>query len=97
MPKRKSLPNFESYEEAGEWLDTHSTADLYAKSVKFSVAPNLRVVILDSGNRPIEALSLKKHMSRQIRNIAAREGLSPRRLVENWLKEKIRERLQAAL
>ncbi len=97
MPKRKSLPEFQSYEEASEWLDTHSTADLYAKSVKFSIAPNLKVIIVDAKDRPIETLSLKKQMSRQIRHIAAREGLSSRRLVESWLKEKIRERLRASL
>ncbi len=63
MPKRKSLPDFQSYEEAGEWLDTHSTADLYAKSVKFSVAPNLKVIIVDAHDQPIEA-SLPTRTSR---------------------------------
>lgn len=97
MSKRKSLPDFQSYEEAGEWLDTHTTADLYAKSVKFFVSPNLKVIIVDANDQPIETLSLKKQMSHQIRRIAQREGLSSRRLIESWLKEKIRERRQTSL
>ncbi len=52
MPKRKSLPNFATHEEASDWLDTHSTADLYAKPVKFTVSPNVQVVIVDECNNP---------------------------------------------
>ena len=91
MSKRKSLPNFRSYEEASEWLDTHSTADLYAKPVKFSVSTNLQVVIVDSNDNPIETISLKKQLSGQIRQIAKRQGIPPQRLVERWLREKIQE------
>ncbi|NUM78055.1 hypothetical protein HUU40_27145 [candidate division KSB1 bacterium] len=71
MPKRKSLPNFGSYKAASEWLDTHSTAELYAKPVKFSVSPNLQVLVVDAQGHPIESVSLKKQMSQQIRRIAA--------------------------
>lgn len=74
MPKRKSLPNFGSYKAASEWLDTHSTAELYAKPVKFSVSPNLQVLVVDAQGHPIESVSLKKQMSQQIRRIAAQEG-----------------------
>lgn len=93
MSKRKSLPNFGSYKAASEWLDTHSSADLYAKPVKFSVSPNLQVLVVDAQGHPIESVSLKKQMSQQIRRIAAQEGVSPELLVQNWLREKIRERL----
>lgn len=48
MPRRKSLPNLGSYKAAREWLDTHSTADLYAKPANFSVSPNLQVFIIDA-------------------------------------------------
>jgi hypothetical protein len=93
MPKRKSLPNFSSYEEARDWLDTHSTADLYAKPVKFTVSPNLRIVIVDAYNEPIERISVKKPMSRQIQRIASQDGITPQQLVKSWLREKIQERL----
>jgi hypothetical protein len=93
MPKRKSLPNFSSYEEASEWLDTHSTGDLYAKPVKFTVSPNLKVVIVDSYDNSVETISVKKHLSRQIRQIAKRNGISSQQLVQRWLQEKIREQL----
>ena len=94
MPKRRSLPNFASYEEASAWLDTHSTADLYAKPVRFTVSPNLQVVIVDAYDNLVERISLKKQMSRQIRQIAKREGISSQRLVENWLREKIQGQMQ---
>jgi hypothetical protein len=94
MPRHKSLPNFASYEQASEWLDTHSTADLYAKPVKFTVSPALQVVIVDSQDNPVERISLKKQMSRQIRQIAKRDGISPQRLVEAWLRQKIQEQLR---
>ncbi len=91
MPRRESLPNFASYEEASEWLDTHSTADLYAKPAKFTVLPNLKVVIVDDDDNPIENIPLKKRMSRQSQKVAKRKGISPQRLVENWLQQKIQE------
>jgi hypothetical protein len=96
MPKRKSLPNFSSYDEASDWLDTHSTADLYAKPVKFTVSPNLKVVIVDEYDNPIDNIAIKKSMSRQLRQIAEKQGISPHRLVENWLREKIREQMRLA-
>lgn len=92
MPKRKSLPNVTSYKEANDWLDTHSTAELYANPVRFEVASGLRMVIVDSQDNPIETLSLKRQMSRQIRQIARQEGISPELLVQNWLREKIEQR-----
>ncbi|MGH7454716.1 MAG: hypothetical protein ACRENG_25395 [bacterium] len=94
MPKRKSLPNFSSYDEASEWLDTHSTADLYAKPVKFTVAPNLKVTIVDSYNNPVETILLKRQMSRKIRQIAKYNNISSKQLVQRWLREKIQEQLR---
>lgn len=94
MPKRKSLPNFATYDEASDWLDTHSTADLYAKPVKFTVSPNLKLVIVDDYDNPIDTIALKKRMSRQLRQIAEKQGISPHRLVESWLREKIKEQMR---
>jgi hypothetical protein len=96
MPKRKSLPHFSSYEKAADWLDTHSTADLYAKPVKVTVSPDLKVVIVDDYDNPIDNIALKKSMSRQLRQIAERQGISPHRLVETWLREKINEQRRLA-
>jgi hypothetical protein len=93
MPKRRSLPNFGSYEEAGEWLNKHSTADLYAKPSNFIVAPNLYVVIVDANDKPIERIPVKKQIGRQIRRIAKHDGVTPQQLVQSWLREKIQERL----
>jgi hypothetical protein len=96
MPKRRSIPKFSSYEEAADWLDTHSTADLRTKPVKFTLSPNFRVVIVDSYDNPVEAISIKKQMSTQIRKIAKKQGISPHRLVESWLREKIKEQMRLA-
>jgi hypothetical protein len=93
MPKRKSLPNFAGYEEAGEWLDKHSTAELYAKPTRFIVSPDLYVVIVDANDRPIEKIPVKKQISRQIQRIAKHDGVTPQQLVQSWLQEKIQERL----
>jgi len=73
MPQRKSLPNFSSYEEAAEWLDTHSTANLRTKPVKVTLSPNLRLVIVDSNDNPVKTIS-KKNMSRQIQQIPNAKG-----------------------
>lgn len=43
IPKRRTLPQFEKYEEASEWLDSHSTADLEATEVAFEVASPLTI------------------------------------------------------
>ena len=50
MAKRKTLPNFSSYEEAAEWLDTHSTADLETTPAHFELSPNFTVRIIDRLN-----------------------------------------------
>jgi hypothetical protein len=48
LAKYKALSKFSSYEEAAEWLDTHSTADLKTTPVHFGLSPNFRVDIIDS-------------------------------------------------
>ena len=96
MPKRKSLPSFSSYEAAADWLDTHSTADIGSKPAKFTLSPNFPLVIVDSRDHPVEAISLKKQMSRQIRKIANHHGITPQRLVEHWLRDKIKENSRLA-
>ncbi len=43
MAKYKALSKFSSYEEAAEWLDTHSTAELKTTPVHFELSPNFPV------------------------------------------------------
>ena len=61
MPRRKSLPDFQNFEKASAWLATYSTADLYAKPVRFTVSPNLKVILVDAKGRPIKVLNFKAH------------------------------------
>jgi hypothetical protein len=51
VAKYKTLPKFSSYEEAAEWLETHSTADLKTTPVYFELSPNFRVDIIDSPDK----------------------------------------------
>jgi chromosome segregation and condensation protein ScpB len=44
-------------------------------------------------NQPIERISVKKHLGRQIQKIARHDKVTPQQLVQNWLQEKIQERL----
>lgn len=95
MPKRKTLPQFKSYEEAAEWLDSHSTADLEATEIAFEVASPLTIQILDSLSEVEETIVVGKELSQQIRHIADQEGLSPQALVHKWLLEKVEKILEA--
>lgn len=94
MPKRKTLPPFKKYEEAAEWLDSHSTADLEATEVAFEVTSPLTIQILDALSEVEEAILVEKELSQQIRHIADQEGVSPQALVQKWLLEKVEKRLE---
>ena len=94
MPRRKNLPSFGSYKEAGDWLDSHTTADIYAKPAKVAISPTMQVVMSDSESTHVETISLEKQMSRQIWYIAQLNGISARSLLKTWLREKIREHLR---
>ncbi len=94
MPKNRVLPKFQSYEEASEWLDSHSTAKLESTEVQFEVAKPLKILIIDSLSEIEDTISLEKKISRQIREIARRKGISTQTLIQKWLQEKVDENLR---
>jgi regulator of PEP synthase PpsR (kinase-PPPase family) len=47
---------------------------------------------LNTKNQPIERISVKKQLGRQIQKIARHDKVTPQQLVQSWLQEKIQER-----
>jgi hypothetical protein len=90
MPKHKTLPEFNNYEQCAEWLDNHSTGNLETSEVYFELAPPLTIRIVDSLGEIEEAIIVEKELSQQILKIARRQGLSAHDLVHEWLKEKVK-------
>jgi len=89
MPKRKTLPEFNSYEQCAEWLNNHSTGNLETSEVHFELASPITIQIIDSLGEIEEAIVIEQELSQQIQKIANREGLSAHDLVYEWLKEKV--------
>ncbi len=80
--KRDPLPEeFNSLEEAGEFWDTHSSADYedYMKEVHFDV---------DLRNRAHD-VRVTDDVLREIRKIARQRGVATETLVNLWLQEKV--------
>ena len=93
MQKRKTLPEFNSYEQCAEWLDSHTTGNLETSEVQFEIASPLMIQIVDSLGEIGEAIVVEKELGQQIRKIAHREGLSAQDLVYEWLEEKVKTNL----
>jgi len=96
MPKRKTLPQFNNYEQAADWLESHSTADLETTEAHFEVVSPLTIQILDSLDELGEAIVIEKKLSQQIKKIARQKGLSTQALIRKWLREKVRETLRSS-
>jgi len=80
--KRDPLPEeFNSLEEAGEFWDTHSSADYgdYMKEVHFDVELKRRA----------HDVRVTNDVLREIRKIARQRGVATETLVNLWLQEKV--------
>jgi hypothetical protein len=91
MAKGKTIPKFSSHEEAAEWLDTHSTADLKTTPAQFELSPNFKVCIIDSLDEAETLIAVDRALSKQISQIAQEQGIPIEVLVNRWLKEKVSE------
>jgi len=96
MARNKKIPKFSSYEDAGEWLDTHSTADLETTSVHFELSPNFRVQIIDSLNDIEMSIPVDLGLCKQIFHIARKQGVSIELLINRWIQEKVSESIGIA-
>lgn len=82
IKSRDPLPeHFSSIEEAGEFWDSHSSADYeeYMRDAHFDV--DLK--------RNVHEVRITNQLLREVRRIARRQGVSAETLVNLWLHEKI--------
>lgn len=80
MAKDNTL-HFETYEEAAEWFDTHDMADYEEQLIPVHLDFDL------SGSH--DWVELDKEIARYVRNLAQKQHVSTRALVNEFLREKI--------
>ena len=80
---KSSISKAQSYAEIGEFWDEHDLSDYWGKmrKVKFDV-----VLEPEATYYPV-----KQVLSKEIRSVARREGVSPHSLVNHWLDQKLKE------
>jgi hypothetical protein len=78
MGKNKGL-GFETYEEAGEWFDTHDMADYEHLMQPVDFSFDLRK------NR--DWIELEDDIARNVRELAKRQNIPTRKLVNELLRE----------
>lgn len=84
MDNIQEIPNFKSYEEIGEFWDTHSLADYWDQTepAEFEIAPNARrryLVAIDPG------------LLSRIQPLAHSRGLSTESLVNLFLEQHLHQ------
>lgn len=85
------LPKFKSEEEWVEFFDTHDMGEYLDDMIPVD-AKAFRMV-----RRPKASirLELQRKTLEQVRNLAKRKRKSPEKLLEQWLKQRVREELAA--
>ncbi len=78
---KTSLSQAKSYQEAGEYWDSHDLGDTWeqTEAVEFSVAIQSSTTYF-----PIES-----SLSDQLRKLAGKHGVSPETLINLWLQERV--------
>ncbi|KAM3112714.1 CopG family antitoxin [Phormidesmis sp. 146-33] len=80
---KTSISNANSYEEIGEFWDTHSLDDYWEQTQPVEFIVNL------GSNKTY--YSLDANLAEQVKAIAQRQGISPEKLLASWIQEKLRE------
>lgn len=77
--KRRRAPDFDSIEEAAEFWDTHSAADVVTvpDDVVFRITGSVQVLALDPA------------LARELRRLSRARGLSPETVANLWLRERL--------
>jgi hypothetical protein len=85
---KSSLSGSRSYEELGEYWDTHSLADRWAEtsSAEFDMDANSSTLYF-----PVDRLLADK-----LRTAAASHGVTPETLLNLWLQEKVADEARKA-
>jgi len=81
MEKGKKL-HFKNYEEAAEWFDTHDMSDYEDRMRPVGFTFDLRK------NRDL--VELDRNIAKDVRKLAKEQNVPTRRLVNEWLKERLR-------
>ena len=77
MPPPNATP-----EEIGEFWDTHSLADYWDKTNEVDFQVNLK--------SKHDLIPVERAIAEQINAYAAKQGVSPEKLVNFWLREKLK-------
>ncbi len=84
MDENKKIPVFKSYEEMGEFWDTHDLADYWEQTepAEFEISPNARRRYL---------VSIDRNLLLRIQQIARKRGLTTESLVNLFLEQHLHE------
>lgn len=82
---KTSISKASSYEEIGEFWDTHDLADYWDQThpVEFDVIEDIHPSKI--------YFHIETNMAKKIRAIAKRKGISGTDLLNSWVREKLRE------
>lgn len=84
MEKRKSsISEASSYQELGEFWDTHDTADYEDQTYEVEFEVDLQ--------SEVTYLPLEKNLSAQVRALAKQRGVSPETLLNLWVQEHLQK------
>lgn len=84
MDENKKIPGFKSYEEMGEFWDTHDLADYWEQTepAEFEISPDARRRYL---------VSVDRNLLLRIQQIARKRGLTTESLVNLFLEQHLHE------
>jgi len=89
LENKKKLPNFNSYEEAAEFFDTHSMSDYWdeMEEVEMELSSNLKEKL--ERKRFYRWLGLSTEHIQAIEQEAEEKQLSSKQLISQWILEHI--------
>lgn len=82
---KTSISQVTSYEEIGEFWDNHSLDDYWEQTYPVEFKVNLQSVVTYYG--------IDETLSEQIRAVAERQGISPTKLLNLWVQEKLQQEM----
>ncbi|OGH55996.1 MAG: hypothetical protein A3G34_04880 [Candidatus Lindowbacteria bacterium RIFCSPLOWO2_12_FULL_62_27] len=83
---RGSISGGKTYKQIGEFWDTHDLGDYWARTRPASFEVDLQA--------EMTYCPLERDLSKKIRSIAQRQGVTPDTLVNLWLQEKVQTQVQ---
>ena len=78
---KKKISKLRSYEELGEFWDTHSLADYWDTTTEVHFHVDIK------GRNKL--IAIDDNLSQKISNIDRKRGISPETLINLWLQEKL--------